>query len=333
MVEEALPPVPTFITRTGRISKAANKFADTAHSSLNSYLSTFFPSVQTNVNDQLLQPQTLLHEEPHPLALIVDHMFSFVASDPDTMTLKEAMEQPDKDKFLLAMQQELHDHIERRHWKVVPAKCVPPNKRCLPMVWSMKRKRNPIGQITKWKARLCAGGHRSVEFIDYWDTYSPVVSWQTIRLIFILALINGWHINSIDFVMAFPQAKVQTDIYMQPPKVPYKFQIPDLPRPSDHLTKVYKLIKNLYGLKDAGRTWNHFIHKGLIARGWKRSSVDDCLYIKHNMLLIIYVDDACIISPSKQMIKNEIQSLQKDYDLTDDEGTSRLHWYEIHTQC
>ena len=95
-----------------------------------------------------------------------------------------------------------------------------------------------------------------MEFVDYWDTYSPVVSWQTIRLIFVLAIVNKWYIHSIDFVLAFPQADVKTDIYMQPPKVPLNFPIPDLPRPSDRFFNVYKLVKNLYGLKDAGRTWN-----------------------------------------------------------------------------
>ena len=41
----------------------------------------------------------------------------------------------------------------------------------------MKRKRNPVGEMTKWKARYCAGGHRSVE-------------WQTIRTIFTLTIVN-----------------------------------------------------------------------------------------------------------------------------------------------
>ena len=114
------------------------------------------------------------------------------------------------------------------------------------MAWAMKRKRNPVGEILKWKARLCAGGHRSKEFVDYWDTYSPVVSWQTIRLIFVIALVNEWHIQSIDFVLAYPQAKIKTDIYMKPPTVPSQFPIPDLPDPYDRFTKVYKLIKNVY---------------------------------------------------------------------------------------
>ena len=170
------------------------------------------------------------------------------------------------------------------------------------MVWPMKRKRNPVGEIIKWKARLCAGGHRSVEFVDYWDTYSPVVSWQTIRLIFTLAIVNNWHIHSIDFVLAFPQADIQTYIYMKSHPVPYDFTIPDLPSPSDRLFKCYKLLKNLYGLKDAGRTWNHHLRSGLLQRGWKQSPIDECLFVKKGLLLILYVDDACIISPSTTLI-------------------------------
>ena len=157
-----------------------------------------------------------------------------------------------------------------------------------------------------------------MEFVDYWDTYSPVVSWQTIRLVFTLALINKWHIRSIDFVMAFPQADVQTDIFMKPPTVPHDFKIPDLPLFSDRFTKAYKLIKNLYGLKDAGRTWNLYIKAGLLTRGWKQSEIDECLYTKDKMLLVLYVDDACIISPSEPHILSEIQSLKKDFDLTDE---------------
>ena len=185
---------------------------------------------------------------------------------------------------------------------MVPLRSIPKGKTPIPMVWSMKRKRNPIGKVVKWKARLCAGGHKSTEFIDYWDTYSPVVSWQTIRLVFTLAIVNNWHIRSVDFVLAFPQADVKTDIYMTPPSVPKDFCIPDLPHPLDRIQKVYKLIKNLYGLKDAGKTWNQHLHKGLLSRGWIQSKIDECLYMKDGIILILYMDNACLVSPSRSKI-------------------------------
>ena len=77
-------------------------------------------------------------------------------------------------------------------------------------------------------------------------------------------------------------------------------------------------MKNLYGLKDAGRTWFQYLEKGLLARGWKPSSVDNCLFTKDGILLIVYVDDAILISPDKSKIDAEISSLQQDYVLTDD---------------
>jgi hypothetical protein len=125
--------------------------------------------------------------------------------------------------------------------------------------------------------------------------------------------------ESIDFfVLAFPQAPVKTDIFMQPPKVPPGFAIPDLPSLSDRFTKVYQLLKNLYGLKDAGRTWSDHLKKGLIERGWKPSEIDSCLYTKNGIILVLYVDDAILISPFKSKIDFEIKSLQQAYDLTDD---------------
>ena len=46
--------------------------------------------------------------------------------------------------------------------------------------------------------------------------------------------------------------------------------------------------------------------------------MDGCLFTKNGMLLILYVDDACFISPHKHKIDAEIKFLQQDYDLTDD---------------
>ena len=105
---------------------------------------------------------------------------------------------------------------------------------------------------------------------------------------------------------------------MQPPKVPYDFTIPDLPSKHDRVTKVYKLIKNLYGLKDASKTWFDYLRNGLEKRGWKRSDVDECLFTKNGIILVVYVDDAILVSPYKSMIQREISSLQEEFDLTDD---------------
>jgi len=45
----------------------------------------------------------------------------------------------------------------------------------------------------------------------------PVAMWASIRLFIIFALIQGWHIRQFDFVLAYTQADVETDLYMEIP--------------------------------------------------------------------------------------------------------------------
>ena len=48
------------------------------------------------------------------------HPLSFKAStDPDIMYLHEALQQPDKEQFLKAMEEETNAHEEGKHWEVV----------------------------------------------------------------------------------------------------------------------------------------------------------------------------------------------------------------------
>jgi len=310
--------IPIGRSKSGR-QRFANRFIyNPLFASICAFTATIFDD-DTVSSQSLLQLSLRQHDGAYPQAFLMQY-FGMVASsgDPDTMTLDEAMKQTDRAEFIKAMYKELQDHIGRGHWKIVSTKRVPKGRMPIPMVWSMKRKRNPVGDIVKWKARLCAGGHKSIEGIDYWDTYSPVVSWSTVRLLVTSALIKGWHMESIDFVLAFPQAPVKTDIFMKPPKVPRDFVIPDLPNFTDRFQNVYQLIKNLYGLKDAGRTWYQYLRKGLLKRGWIQSEIDTCVFTKKGIILVLYVDDGILISPSKVLIESELKSLKESFMLTEE---------------
>ena len=59
----------------------------------------------------------------------------------------------------------------------------------------------------------------------------------------ILSILEKLDNRCIDFVLAFPQADIETDVYM---KLPFGFEPPDKER-----EYVLKLKKNLYRLKDA----------------------------------------------------------------------------------
>jgi hypothetical protein len=83
---------------------------------------------------------------------------------------------------------------------------------------------------------------------NYWETYSPVVNMVTVSLILLLAQIYKLDSKAIDFVLAFPQAELDFNIWMY---LPIGFQID-----TENESKCYilKLNKSLYGLKQARRT-------------------------------------------------------------------------------
>jgi hypothetical protein len=117
--------------------------------------------------------------------------------------------------------------------------------------------------------------------------------------------------RSIDFILAYLQAAVKTDIYMLPPKVPSNFVIPDLPTHAQRTTSVNKLLQNLYGLKDARKTWYDHLRKGLLESGWKQSEIDMCLFTKDRIIPGVYVDDAILKTKNKNLAiqnKNQLQN-------------------------
>jgi hypothetical protein len=73
-------------------------------------------------------------------------------------------------------------------------------------------------EIYKWKARINIDGSKQVYSQHYDKTYSPVVAWLTTRFFLTQSLLNSWKTKQIDFVLAFPQAPVERDLYMQIPK-------------------------------------------------------------------------------------------------------------------
>ena len=74
-----------------------------------------------------------------------------VSSYPDTMTLAKSLQQPDLNKFIKAMEKEVRYQIDCKHWKVIPLRSIPSSKYYIPMMWSMKRKRDPLGKFSSGK--------------------------------------------------------------------------------------------------------------------------------------------------------------------------------------
>ena len=81
--------------------------------------------------------------------------------------------------------------------------------------------------------------------MNYFDTYAPVVTWFAIRIIIIIAILFELSLQQIDFVQAYPQAPIETDMYMELPKGIET-------RHGSSTDHVLMLLSNLYSQKQAG---------------------------------------------------------------------------------
>lgn len=155
-------------------------------------------------------------------------------------------------------------------------------------------------------------GSRQQYGIDYHDTYSPVISWTTVRLLLILSKLLNLFSRKVDYVQAFPQATLDDeDVFMEIP--------PGYKSKSNSKDVVLKLKRNLYGLKQAAYNWHELLKSGLLKLGFKQSQMEPCLFMKENIVCLLYVDDTLFFSAEDALIDKHISALQSlQFELTDE---------------
>jgi len=138
------------------------------------------------------------------------------------------------------MQDELQALADNNTWVLID---LPPGKTAIGCRWVYKVKHHSDGSIERFKARLVAKGHNQLEGLDFLDTFAPVAKLTTLRLLLALATSQHWIIKQLDVNNAFLHGDLHEEVYM---KLHPGFHSP-------HPSKVCKLQRSLYGLKQARR--------------------------------------------------------------------------------
>ena len=81
--------------------------------------------------------------------------------------------------------------------------------------------------------------------------------------------------------------------------------------------KVLKLHKNLYGQKQAGLHFHHFARDNLFKIGWNQSKIDECIFYKDSIILLMYVDDLIIFNKSNDIIDKQVKDMQRIFKMED----------------
>nr|GEX13756.1 zinc finger, CCHC-type [Tanacetum cinerariifolium] len=161
--------------------------------------------------------------------------------------------------------------------------------------WIFKRKLKVDESIEKFKPRLVILGFRQKSKIDYFDTYAPMTRISTIRLLITLASIHNLITHQIGVKMAFFNGELDEEVYMNKPQ---RFIMPS------NENKVCKLIKYLFGLKQAPKQWYQKFDEVVLSNCYLLNQADKCVYNKFDesgkgVIICLYVDDMLIFGTNQ----------------------------------
>nr|GEZ30614.1 hypothetical protein [Tanacetum cinerariifolium] len=138
-------------------------------------------------------------------------------------------------------------------------------------------------------------GHTQDEGINYEEVFASVARIEAIGLFLAYASFIGFMVYQIDVKSAFMYGTIKEEVCQ-----PQGFEDPD------YLDKVYKVVKELYGLHQAPRAWYETLANNLLENGFQRGKIDQTLFIKRGkcdiLLVQIYVDDIIFVKKKKDRI-------------------------------
>nr|KAJ0198242.1 hypothetical protein LSAT_V11C700347490 [Lactuca sativa] len=228
-----------------------------------------------------------------------------ITKNSEPKTFYQAMKD---EKWRKAMQDEIKALEQNDTWSL---ENLPEGKHAIDSKWVYKIKYKPNGDIERYKARLVAKGFTQIEGIDSHDTFAPVAKLVTVHCFLTVAVKRNWKLHQLDVNNAFLHGELEEDVYM---KIPQGFSKRDD-------TRVCKLKKSLYGLKQASRTWYQKFTDALVDFGYKQSRADHSLFtIQEGDLfaaVLIYVDDVIITGNHVSKIDSTKQHLDKAFSIKD----------------
>jgi hypothetical protein len=229
-------------------------------------------------------------------------------SEPPSMD--EALHGPDAQKWQEALNYEISQLKKMGTWIVED---LPAGHTAIPCTEVLRIKRGPDGKIQSYRVRIAAGGHRQVQGLNYTETFLAAEKMPTVRVVLANAAEQDWEIEHVDVKSAYLNAPLEETIYMKAPQGVLK--------PGQE-GKALRLLKGLYGLKQAGRGWYLEMSKVFMKEmGYKHSQIDHSVLYKkigdEHTIVTVATDDMAFTSKRKADAERFKSEIQKHWEITD----------------
>lgn len=176
---------------------------------------------------------------------------------------------------------------------------------------SRLREIHKIYRSKRYKARLVIRGFRQQEGIDYNadKIYSPVARSEAIKTTLSIIAERRLFTRQIDVKNAFLNSRLSdSPVFLIPPE-----------GKDNSSGKVLKLLRGIYGLKQAPFEFCQTFKRIILKRGLTQSRTDPCIYFRNGgdlLIVCIYVDDGIVTGRSERTVLEFIDSLKSDLEIT-----------------
>ncbi len=200
------------------------------------------------------------------------------------------------------------------------------------------------------KARFCVKGYSQQEGIDYKETWAPVAKLITLRIFLTLVAILSLYTAQLDLKTAFLNASLKEEIYCAAPYdlsqlLLLLLKTLTLKTERDKITAmihqlelggVLRLLKAVYGLRQAPREWWLMLHAFLGELGFVPNKIDVCFNTLHLpngglVLLLLYVDDIILAATSSALAAHYSALISKRFRVSSEGPLSTYLGFDIRT--
>jgi hypothetical protein len=227
---------------------------------------------------------------------------------------RDAVTSPEREYWIAGGKEELKSLEDLKVFVLVPRSEVPRGQRPLKGKLVCKRKRDDTGRVVRYKVRYVAKGYAQRYGIDYEKTTAPTTRLESFRMILHIAATLGWDLQQIDIKTAFLHGVLPEGETM------YMEQPPGFAAEGKE-SWVMKLMKSIYGMKQASRIWNQTFHKAMKSLGFERLACEWCVYIRRTetgvVMFAVHVDDIISAASSPEENKRFKEELRSKWEISD----------------
>ena len=144
-----------------------------------------------------------------------EHEVDLEIKENDPINLWQALQSFTAHKWIDTMNEEMKSMHDNDVWDLVQ---LPEGLKPIGCKWIFKIMRDSKGNTERYKARLVAKEFTQREGIDYNETFSPVSSKDSFRIIMALVAHFDLELHQMDVKTAFLNGEIDETIHMEQPK-------------------------------------------------------------------------------------------------------------------